>query len=322
MKPTLLIVNPASGKQKGAPALAQILSAAEEALGDLVILYTARPGHAQDLAADGVREGHPLIIAVGGDGTLSEVVNGVLDAGASGVDGPGEDPAALPAVGLVDAGTGGDFRRSLGLGAGYKKCLEAIALGRERYVDVGRASFSDLNGAPVQRYFINVLSAGLGGLVDKYVAAMPSFVPGRPAYYLAALRAIAVGHEREVIARITWQDETREETIPTYLMAICNGRWFGGGMEVAPMALPDDGRLEVLTITECNRVQLAAEIRKVYSGRHLEDPTVTHFPCQRIELRVADEEAQRRFALDIDGDCLGSLPLAVEVLPKRLRIRA
>jgi diacylglycerol kinase (ATP) len=320
MKSPLLIVNPKSGANTRAPALAQILAAVESTLGDTVVRYTARAGHARELAEAGAREGHPLVVAVGGDGTFSEVVNGVLAAGAvPGV--PGAGPSE-PAVGLIDAGTGGDFRRSLGIGPGYKACLEALALGRERVLDVGRASFTGVDGAPLEQYFVNVLSGGLGGLVDRYVQSAPAFLGGRGAYYLASLRAIAVSKERPILARVTWQGQTREEVIPAYLIAICNGRWFGGGMDIAPMALPDDGRLEVLTITERNRLYLAAKIRKVYPGHHLDEPTVDHFPCERLELSLADERAGRRYLLDVDGDYLGSLPLTVEVVPKRLRVRA
>jgi diacylglycerol kinase (ATP) len=322
----LLIVNPRSGARRDAPALAHVLAAVEASLGDVVVRYTARPGHARELAAEGAREGYPLIVAVGGDGTFSEVVNGVLTAqnapGAGEPPNAAETPCAGPAVGLVDVGTGGDFRRSLGVGPGYRQCLDAIALGRERLVDVGRASFVGTDGIPTQQYFVNVLSAGLGGLVDRYVASAPAFLGGRGAYYLASLRAVVAGRERPILARVTWQGETREETIPAYLIAICNGRWFGGGMDIAPMALVDDGRLEVLTITERSRVYLAAKIRKVYPGDHLDEPTVHHFPCERIELRLVDETAERHFLLDVDGDYLGSLPLVVEVLPKRLRVRA
>jgi diacylglycerol kinase (ATP) len=320
MKSPLLIVNPKSGANSDAPALDHILAAVETILGDVVVRYTARPGHARVLAAEGAREGYPLIIAVGGDGTFSEVANGVLTAGST--PGAGNAAEADPAVGLVDAGTGGDFRRSLGIGPGYKQCLDAIALGRERLIDVGRASFIDTGGTLVEQYFVNVLSAGLGGLVDRYIASAPAFLGGRAAYYLASLRAVVTGRERLVHARITWESETRIEVIPAYLIAICNGRWFGGGMDIAPMALPDDGRLEVLTVTERNRLYLAAKIRKVYPGAHLEEPMVHHFPCERIELRLTDEAAGRRFLLDVDGDYLGCLPLVVEVVPKRLRIRA
>jgi YegS/Rv2252/BmrU family lipid kinase len=311
MERSLLIVNPKSGASRTGPAIEQILTAVEKALGDVVIRYTARQGHARELAAEGARDGYELIVAVGGDGTFSEVANGVLL-----TDG------AESAVGLINVGTGGDLRRSLGIGPGPEQSIDALTLGRERLIDVGHASFLGPDGALVDQYFVNVLSAGLGGLVDRYVATAPSFLGGRAAYYLASLRAVAVGRERPVMARITWDGDTREEVIPAYIIAVCNGRWFGGGMDVAPMALPDDGRLEVLTITERNRLYLAAKIRKIYPGRHLEEPTVHHFPCQRIELRLADRDASRSYLLDVDGDPLGSLPLTVEVVPRRLRVRA
>ena len=320
MKPPLLIVNPVCGSRAAAKGLPRILTAVERALGDVAIRYTARRGHAIELASEGVREGHPLIVAVGGDGTLSEVINGVLDASETGPSGEAE--ATPPAVGLINVGTGGDFRRSLGIGAGYERSLEALVLGRDRMVDVGRAVFRDPKGEETTRYFVNVLSAGLGGLVDRYVEQVPGVIGGKAGYYVASLRAILVGRERPVLARITWQGETREEVIPAYLVAICNGRWFGGGMDVAPMALPDDGRLEVVTVTESNKLYLIRKMRLVYDGRHLEVPTVSHFPCERIELRLEDEGRERAFLLDVDGDPLGSLPLSVEVQPGRLRMRA
>lgn len=283
----------------------------------MVIRYTSRRGHARELAVQGASDGYPLIVAVGGDGTFSEVANGVLLAeseAAAGSEGP--------AVGLINVGTGGDFRRSLGIEAGVERCLEALASGRERRIDVGRAAFRDLDGRLVEQYFVNVLSAGLGGLVDRYVESMPAFIGGRAGYYLAALGAVAVSKERPLLARLTWQEETREQVIPAYLVTICNGRWFGGGMDVAPMAKLDDGRLEVVTITAPSKPYLADRVRSVYTGRHLDEPTVHHFPCHRFELRLPEEAAERRFLLDVDGEALGSLPLSVEVAPGRLRVRA
>jgi diacylglycerol kinase (ATP) len=357
MLPPLLIVNPACGARATARSLPRILARVEEVLGDVVILYTSRRGHARELAQEAAREGYPLIIAVGGDGTFSEVANGVLPladqsplngearAGPAGpvaggasaatsatAAGPVADQAAIvgtlstettnvPAVGLINVGTGGDFRRSLGIEAGVDQCLRALTSGRERMVDVGRASFLALDGRPVEQYFVNVLSAGLGGLVDRYIDRMPTFLGGRIGYYLAALGAVVVSKEQPLQARITWQGETREEMVPAYLVAICNGRWFGGGMDVAPMASPDDGRLEVVTVTAPSKLYLGDRVRGVYTGRHLEEPTVHHFPCERLELRLQEEAAERRFLLDVDGEALGSLPLRVEVVPRRLRVR-
>jgi len=358
MLPPLLIVNPACGARSTARSLPQILARVEQALGDVAIRYTARRGHARELAREGAREGYPLIVAVGGDGTFSEVANGVLaleDESAtapSQVTGPAGDsptlaaggpapvaggpapvsggpaPAAAPAspagpaVGLINVGTGGDFRRSLAIEAGVEHCLEALTSGRERLVDVGRASFRAMDGSPVEQYFVNVLSAGLGGLVDRYIDRMPTFIGGRVGYYLASIGAVIVSKEQPLQARITLQGATREETILAYLVAICNGRWFGGGMDVAPMALPDDGRLEVVTVTAPSKPYLADRVRGVYTGRHLQEPTVHHFSCEGLELRLEQEAAERRFFLDVDGEALGSLPLRVKVVPRRLRVRA
>jgi len=349
MTPPLLIVNPACGARgRGERALSEVLAGVERTLGDVLIRYTARRGHAREVAQAGTLDGHPLIVAVGGDGTFSEIANGVLTARAGEVGGmgdgaplspvpslggmpapglvppPGGAAAAVssPAVGLINVGTGGDFRRSLGIGPGFEHCLEALALGRERLVDVGKARFPGRNGEDVEQYFVNVISAGLGGLVDHYIETMPEVLGGKAAYYIASLRAVAASKEQPLLARITWEDETREETIPAYLVAICNGRWFGGGMDVAPMALPDDGRFEVVTITAPTKPYLARRVRGVYTGRHLEEPTVHHFPCTAIELKLEDAAAERRFLLDVDGDALGSLPLTVEVVPRALRVRA
>jgi diacylglycerol kinase (ATP) len=330
VKAPLLIVNPACGAQS-ARTLPQVLAAVEKTMGDVVIRHTARRGHASELAEQGAREGYGLIVAVGGDGTLSEVVNGVLSAceageaptgGPSGGRPPDGPPLAVPQVGLINVGTGGDFRKSLGIGAGYERSLEALALGRVRLVDVCRATFAGTDGQQVTRYVVNVVSAGLGGRVDHYIDVIPRFVGGTLGYYMASLWAVAAGSEQPVHARVTWNGETRDEVIPAYLIAVCNGRWFGGGMDVAPMALPDDGRLEVVTITERNKLLLLAKTRTIYTGRHLDEPTVTHFPCERIELRLENEAAERRFLLDVDGDALGSLPLTVEMLPRRLPVRA
>ena len=187
---------------------------------------------------------------------------------------------------------------------------------------MARGEFRGPDGARVRRYFVNVLSAGLGGLVDHYMESMPSVIGGRLGYYLAALGAVLVGKESQVRVRAEWQGEIREETMPAYLVAICNGRWFGGGMDVAPMAQVDDGRLEVVTVTAPNKLFILKRIQSVYAGRHLEVPTVHHFPCERIELRLEDEAAESGLLLDVDGDALGSLPLTVEVVPGRLRVRA
>ena len=266
----LVIVNPVSGLRRDAVGMRQMVESLCTALGDAVLCYTDRQGHARELARDAALSGHSPIVSVGGDGTFSEVADGVLATGRNDV-----------AVGVIDWGTGGDFRRSLGIGDGFDNALAALTSGRERLIDVGRARYRDLSGRPAERHFVNVLSAGLGGLVDRYVEQVPRFLGGRVGYYLAAIRAVLVSSEQPVRVRVEWQGEAREQTIPAYLIAVCNGRWFGAGMDVAPMAALDDARLEVVTVTARNKLHLADRVRGVYTGRHLLEPTVHHFPAGR-----------------------------------------
>jgi YegS/Rv2252/BmrU family lipid kinase len=319
----LFIVNPACGTRKAGDEITRLLARVHHLYEDVAIRYTNCRGHAEELAYAGAQAGHPLIVAVGGDGTFSEVANGVLraedEAGWPGAAAGGA--AERPALGLVSIGTGGDLRRTLGIGPGIEASLEALAAGVDRDLDVIRAEFRGRSGGTVTWYVVNVISSGLGGLVDRYMESTPSFVPGRVGYYAAALRAAAVSTQEPVRARIEYQGDTREETIPAYLVAVCNGRWFGGGMDVAPMAQPDDGRLEVVIVASPTKPYLLRNIKSVYEGKHLDLPSVSHFSCSRIALSLDDSEDERRILLDVDGDALGSLPLTAEVVPRRLRVR-
>jgi diacylglycerol kinase (ATP) len=327
----LLIVNPRSGSARTGREFPGMLTAIERALGDVDIAYTARGGHAVELARRGVAEGHDLIVAVGGDGTFSEVANGVLQAqqarrGAGG---------RRPRVGLIATGTGGDFRRSLGIEHKLDAYLDALTSGRERQIDVGKTTFADETGGAVDHFFVNVLSAGMGGLVDRYVAKSPAFIGGRAAYYTASLRALIACRRRPLRLRI-WSDEPstagpQAAAIPlpielctnAWVVAICNGSWFGAGMHVCPPALPGDGRLDVVVVSLLTKREFLRKLPMVYRGEHLSVEGVDYFTCTRIEVELDDDGAPGSpFLLDVDGEPLGRLPLAVQILPGELVVRA
>ena len=366
----LLIVNPATGKLGGASALRRFVAAVEGALGDVDIEATERRGHAIDLAREGALGGRSAIVAVGGDGTLNEVVNGVMQArarpaapapsgpvahasasygtAAAGPAVPGHAVVASPRVGLIGLGTGGDFGASLGIGGGLDAYLAALTSGRTRSVDLVRATFADHEGGSVERYFINVLSVGPGGLVDTYVARFPRAFGGRLAYAGASLLALVECPRARLRLRMAPAGRTvgdardagkaggtgkatsggdgaasgavEERDLSAYLVAVCNGVAFGGGMRMAPMAAPDDGLLDVIVIAVRSKWTVARNIPKVYGGHHLTVPGVEHLRCRSLELELRDEQAAERFALDVDGEALGRLPLRVEVVPGALEM--
>ena len=213
----LVIANPASGSGRTGRGLPRLIAAVRDAVGDLDVAETGRRGDATALAAAAARDRRPLVIGLGGDGTLDEIVNGLLGAPpAPAADRratrePRPDAAALPALGIVGTGTGGDYGRSLGIPHELGAYLAALAGGAERAVDVGWARFPDLDGHPVERYWINVLSAGLGGLVDRYTAAAPAFVGGRLAYAQATLRAIVTCRRVKLVCSYVDADGERRE---------------------------------------------------------------------------------------------------------------
>jgi YegS/Rv2252/BmrU family lipid kinase len=308
MRP-LVIVNPRSGGGRGADGLAQVRALLERRLGSVELQRTERPGHAIDIAREATTEGRALVVAVGGDGTLHEVANGILDGGGG------------AALGYVGVGTGGDFRRTLGFPHRLDAYVEAIANGRDLRIDVGRLRFRANSGSPAARWFVNVASAGMGGLVDRYVASTPRAFGGSAAYFLASARALIACERGRLRCGVTLGDELHERRVETFMIAICNGRYFGGGMHVAPAAKPDDGRFEVVSMDAPSKLAFLAYSRRIYDGSHLSSPGVQHFGCDRLALELENEHAREVFLLDVDGEPLGGLPLDVELVPRALTVR-
>jgi diacylglycerol kinase family enzyme len=222
----------------------------------------------------------------------------------------------------VGQGTGGDFRRTLGLEHRLGAYVEAIVGGRERRVDVGRLRYLAADGSQRERFFINILSAGMGGLVDRYVRDAPRALGGTAMYLWASLRALATCRQGRLRCHASLEGEAQRREVESFMFAICNGRYFGSGMHVAPMAAPDDGRFEVVSMNAPSKPAFAAFCRRIYAGTHLSDPGVQHFSCDRITVDIQNEAARDVFLLDVDGEPLGGLPLEVELLPKALSVRA
>jgi YegS/Rv2252/BmrU family lipid kinase len=305
----LVIVNPNAGGGRAGRVFADVRAVIERGLGPCDVATTSRRGDAVDLARQAADDGRELVVAVGGDGTLHEVTNGVL---ASSRDGT--------AVGFVAQGSGGDFRRAIGLEHRLDRYVDAIASGRERRVDVGRATFRD-GAREVSRVFLNVLSAGIGGLVDRYVEETRFRSPTLK-YAVASARAIAASQRAPLVCRVEHAGVATEHRIDAWAIAIANGKSFGSGMQIAPMASVDDGRLEVVALTVPTRLGLAALGPAIYAGEHIARPGVVHLAGDAIAITLAPEAPPRDVPLDVDGEPVGMLPLRVSVDARRLRLRA
>ncbi|AKT36151.1 diacylglycerol/lipid kinase family protein [Chondromyces crocatus] len=311
MRP-LIIVNPRSAGGKTGQLFDGITGTIRRALGDFDVQRTERPRHAVELARVAAQEGRELVVAVGGDGCIHEVVNGLMQA---------RDGGALRTrLGLIGQGTGGDFRRTLGLEHRLEHYCAALRQGRPRLIDIGQFSYRDHEGRPAEAYFVNILSAGLGGLVDKHVARIPKVAGGALAYFAASARGLIESRIGRLRCRLMLNGEGRELEMETRQLTICNGRVFGGGMKVAPMAELDDGLLEVVDLGAASLPRFIAVSMGVYSARHLRHPDVKHHRCERIEIELLNKDAEERFLLDVDGEPLGRLPVSVSVIPRALEV--
>jgi YegS/Rv2252/BmrU family lipid kinase len=309
MKP-LFVVNPKSGGGATERMWDSMRSTIERALGPIDFEMTKHSGHGADLARDGAKAGHELVVAVGGDGTFHEVVNGLMEAKADG--------KTETRVGLIGQGTGGDFRKTLGIEHRLDKYVDALSSGKERPLDVGRFS----GGGKTDHYFVNILSAGMGGLVDRYVADAPKVLGGKAAYFGASLKALVVARLGNVKCKVTLNGETEERSTRSYMIAVCNGRYFGGGMKVAPQAEIDDGMFDVVALGATSKLGFALTSSSIYSGDHIGRHGTLHFRANRIEMDLANDDARDVFLLDVDGEPMGGLPLTVEAVPKALLLRA
>jgi YegS/Rv2252/BmrU family lipid kinase len=308
----LFVVNPRSGGGRTGKLFDAARRPIERALGEVDVAFTERGRHAVDLAREAALAGRRTVVAVGGDGSIHEVVNGLMQAKAAGASGT--------RLGVVGMGTGGDFRKTLGLEHKLEHYLAAIAAGRTRVVDVGHFSYAGHDGAAKEAHFVNILSIGVGGLVDRYVAETTKAFGGTFAYYVASLRAVV----ESVAARIqvTVEDDagTRTETRVSRSLAICNGQYFGSGMHVAPMAKPDDGLFECVDLGSADRLPFLLSSSDMYSAKHLRNKGVSHFRARKITVEALDAKVAHKLELDVDGEPLGRAPITIEVVPRAIEV--
>jgi diacylglycerol kinase (ATP) len=304
MKP-LLIVNPRSGGGRTGELFAQMKEPIERALGAFDVSLTERGRHAVDIAREAAIAGRETVIAVGGDGSIHEVVNGLMEARVKG--------AKATRLGIIGQGTGGDFRKTLDLEHRLDRYCAAIAAGKTRRIDVGRFSYRTHDDKPASAYFVNILSIGMGGLVDRYVAEANRALGGTIAYFTASLRGLLDSEIGVLRCTITHEGKTREEELRSRMLAICNGRFFGSGMHIAPMAKPDDGVFEIVDLGASSKLKFALGSSKVYTAAHMQNPETKHFRGDSIKIELLNKDVVSRYLLDVDGEPLGRMSIEVDV---------
>jgi diacylglycerol kinase (ATP) len=297
------ILNPAAGHGRAARRWARAYRQAAAACPDHVVWTTAGPGDGTVLARKALEAGYTTLVAVGGDGTLGEVVNGCLEAPA--------DLRARAALATWPAGSGCDFARHVGARPDPRQLAALLTTGTIRRLDVGRVSSRDAIGRPAHRYFLNVAAFGLAGDVALAVARHGKRLGGRFSYLVEAARAIARARPRSIELVV---DGRRELSVPYHLVVVANTSTFGGGMRVAPEADPADSWLDLVTVGAVSRGQLLRLLAHARTGDHVGRPGVAIRRARRVEA-AGDGVAP----LNVDGEPWGTLPAVFEILPGAIR---
>lgn len=309
--PTVVIVNPQA--RGGWPARRWPLIEPElrSALGPLTLQATTRAGEGTGLARAAALGGARLVIALGGDGTASEVAAGLLQAQEQL---PSSEPTC--SFGYLPCATGGDLRRSLALPEELGAEARAIAAAPGRLLDAGQLEFAGHDGRPQRRYFLNIASAGMSGLVDLLANQSSKRLGGKATFLYASAKAALRYKNPRVRVRL---DDRPWEEVRLYTLAVANGGYFGGGMHIAPGARLDDGLFEVITLGDLSLPEALQLGYHLYQGSHLHLPKVTAAQARSVKVELC--EPKDKVLLDVDGETPGRLPARWTVLPKALHFR-
>jgi diacylglycerol kinase (ATP) len=304
-----VILNPTAGSGGAARKRAAIVRALTTTGGAAPeVAHTEGPGDAARLIRQARKDGVDCVVLVGGDGTLNDAAQGYLDADGS--------VASGPQLGLIPSGTGGDFRRTFGLGDSVEEAAARVLNATPRPLDLGLLRVSDHDGKTVQRAFLNITSFGIGGLTDRIVNSSPKWIGGKAAFFTGTLRAMIVYRNAPVRVRV---DGSVWLEAPIFNVALANGRYFGGGMMIAPDADPSDGLIDVVALHDMSRVKAAALAQHIYKGAHLGRPGVSVTRGKLIEAEPLASSTE--VLIDMDGETPGRLPLRAELVPGALRLR-
>lgn len=307
----LIIVNPKSASGATRDNWSSIASDLRTHFGPFQVAFTKGPGDGIDLARRSAEEGRRFIIACGGDGTINEIANGIIESGTD------------CELGIFPSGTGGDFRRTLGIPTELREAARTLREGRTEAIDVGKITYLNHKGETESRYFLNVSSFGLAASIIERVKGSTSLkwlpldtLRGRASFALSTLQEVAGLATTNVRVKL---DDGDEHPLSTVNFCIANARYFGGGMMIAPEAKIADGFLDVINIGDINTAKILLNAYTLYRGSHLSLKEVKDKLAKRIEARPLNDGDEVH--IEVDGELLGMLPAVYEVVPKALKVR-
>ncbi len=300
MQPMKIILNPVAGRGRGArvePELRRYLEA--EGL-DFDLVRTVRGGHAAELAEQAVHDGFESVVAAGGDGTMHEVVNGLMSASGG---------AEAGTLGIIPIGSGGDFAYTVGVPTDLRAACHRLAHGQVRVVDVGRVTVSGQG----TRYFDNTVGIGFDGVVTVE-ALKVKWLRGLALYLPVVLKTVFLSLK---VPHATIDYDGQKMVLPALMITVANGPREGGGFLVAPQAQPDDGIFDLCIAAEVSRLVILGLIPHFIQGTHVDREPITMARARRVTISSPDD-----LVAHVDGEvlCTEGHQIECEILPQRLRV--
>jgi YegS/Rv2252/BmrU family lipid kinase len=295
---TVFLVNPASDGGATGKRWPELAHRAARLGLEGETLFSERPGHLIELARSAVDGGAKLVVAVGGDGTLNEVVNGIARREVE--------------LATIPLGTGMDFVRTYGIPTAFDGAVVVARDGRPRTIDAGLVRYRTWSGDEAERWFANVGSVGMSGAVAQRANGMSKALGGKATFFYALTRVFLEWENTEVT--VVLDDTERHGRMHDVIVA--NGAWHGGGMKLAPGAQPDDGLFEVVLIGDVGKIDFLTTAPKIYKGKHVHHPKVEVLRSARVQVDAAEH-----LPIEVEGEQVGTTPAAFEIVPGALRLR-
>ena len=301
-----IVLNPVAGNGKArrvAHYLAQKIKSSSDF--EVNITFTKEKNDAISITRKAITDGATMVIAVGGDGTINEVVNGFFL--------EGEPLNSSCELGVINCGTGGGYARTLKNPHSIGQQIEQLIQPGSRALDLGRITWQDHSGRTVSRLFVNECQIGIGSKVASAVGKKSKILGGTIAFGIAA--TVFALFMKPLKLSIGYDNEDFQE-LKLIGLVVGNGTECAGGMKLTPDAKLNDGLFDVLSMSDMNIAQRMLNLSKVYSGRHLLSPYFSIKRCKKLQIR-SDIEV----SLESDGEILGNSPFDIEILPSAIRVK-
>ncbi|MDD3678223.1 MAG: diacylglycerol kinase family protein [Dehalococcoidales bacterium] len=297
---TKVIVNPVAGSKTTYRKWPMINELLQSGGMPFEYQYTEGIGHAIELAREATASGYQFLVAVGGDGTVNEVANGIMLS----------KDASEATIGIISTGTGGDFIRTAGITKDYVKACASLHEIKKRMIDVGVVEYVK-DGQPCQRYFINSAGIGFDAQAIEASSRLPKIFGGTVPYVLGLLQAVVSYRNRDI--NVCLGEMCDERKVLTMVMA--NGCYFGGGMCIAPQADIYDGFFDVVCVGDINKFDLLKTFPKIYKGTHITHPMVKIERASSVSIKSTE-----KVVIQADGEFLGECPASFRIIPAALSL--